>query len=73
MRARYITPLNIIQSIYLRKVRDDSDAPEDYEVADPETRGVLSLGGEANLYKAAVADTVMLPETFESIFVKMPF
>ena len=60
MRARYITPLNIIQSIYLRKVRDDSDAPEDYEVADPETRGVLSLGGEANLYKAAVADTVML-------------
>ena len=29
-------------------------------MADPEIRGVLSLGGEANLYKAAVADTVML-------------
>jgi phosphoenolpyruvate carboxylase len=69
MRSIYITPLNVIQSAYLKKQREieEMEASNDssfdelkYDPALPWAQDMMKLHPSANAYKSAVNDTLII-------------
>ena len=69
MRSIYITPLNVIQSAYLKKQREieEMEASNDssfdelkYDPSLPLAQDIMKLHPSANAFKSAVNDTLII-------------
>ena len=62
LRAPYMTPLNILQVIHLKNLREYNEEHANYEPKDPDMLGLLSLSGDGKRppYLAAIEDAVTI-------------